>query len=114
MKEFNQEKFCEDLVALRGEKSQKEFAKEFGIKRSTLSLLENGKQIPNITILGQLCKLAQKSVDEYFVDSTKDALVYLMGSLKEEDKVEVKKMAERIQIKEKYELLAKRNHYIDY
>lgn len=113
MKEFNEEKFCKDLVALRGKKSQQEFAKEFDIKRSTLSLLENGKQIPNIDIFGKFCELAKKCADEYFVDSTKDALVYLMGSLKEEDKVEIKKMAERIQIKEKYELLAKRNRYVD-
>ena len=46
MKEFNAKKFCEDLVALRGKESQAAFAQKFDMNRSTLSLLENGKQIP--------------------------------------------------------------------
>ena len=44
MKEFNLEKFCKDLVALRGKESQEVFAQKLDIKRPTLSLLENGKQ----------------------------------------------------------------------
>lgn len=41
MKEFNSEKFCKDLVSLRGKESQDVFAKRLDIKRPTLSLLEN-------------------------------------------------------------------------
>ena len=52
------------------------------------------------------------SADEYFIESTTDALVYLMGSLEETDKVKIEEMAERIRIKEKYELLAKRGRYV--
>ena len=51
MKEFNSEKFCRDLVSLRGKESQDIFSKKLGIKRSTLSLLENGKQVPTIDML---------------------------------------------------------------
>jgi DNA-binding XRE family transcriptional regulator len=112
MKEFNAEKFCKDLIALRGKESQDTFAKKLDIKRPTLSLLENGKQIPSIDILNKLCNLSEKSTDDYFVDSTTDALVYLMGSLEECDKIKIEEMAERIRIKEKYELLAKRGSYV--
>ena len=112
MKEFNAEKFCKDLIALRGKESQERFAQKLDIKRPTLSLLENGKQMPTIEILSRFCNLSGNNADEYFVESTTDALVYLMGSLKESDKVKVEEMVERIRIKEKYELLAKRGSYV--
>ncbi len=112
MKEFNVEKFCKDLTALRGRETQNTFAEKLGINRSTLSLLENGRQMPTIDILSRFCDLAEKNTDEYFVESTSDALVYLMGSLDESDKVKIEEMAERIRIKEKYELLAKRGTYV--
>ena len=50
MKEFNAKKFCEDLITLRGKESQDNFAQKLDIKRPTLSLLENGKQMPTIDI----------------------------------------------------------------
>lgn len=112
MKEFNAEKFCKDLVSLRGKESQDSFAKKLDIKRPTLSLLENGKQMPTIDILSRICDLSGNSTEEYFVESTTDALVYLMCSLEEADKEKIEEMAERIRIKEKYELLAKRGSYV--
>lgn len=112
MKEFNGDKFCKDLIALRGKESQTAFAEKLDIKRSTLSLLENGKQMPTIDILNRICNLSGKNTDEYFMESTTDALVYLMGSLEECDKAKIEEMAERIHIKEKYELLAKRGRYV--
>ena len=112
MKEFNAEKFCKDLISLRGKESQDKFAQKLDIKRPTLSLLENGKQMPTIDILSRFCDLSGNSTEEYFVESTTDALVYLMGSLDVADKVKVEEMAERIRIKEKYELLAKRGSYV--
>ena len=112
MKEFNAEKFCKDLVSLRGKDSQDSFAGKLDINRSTLSLLENGKQMPTIEILSRFCSLSGKSTEDYFVESTTDALVYLMGNLEESDKKKVKEMAERIRVKEKYELLAKRDRYV--
>ena len=114
MKEFNVEKFCKDLITLRGKESQASFAQKLDIKRPTLSLLENGKQMPTIDILSRICSLSGKNTDEYFVESTTDTLLYLMGSLDESDKAKIEEMAERIRIKEKYELLAKRgSHVID-
>lgn len=112
MKEFNTEKFCKDLIALRGKESQDRFAQKLGIKRPTLSLLENGKQMPTIENLSCFCSLSGSNIDEYFIESTTDALVYLMGSLDESDKIKVEEMVERIRIKEKYELLAKRGSYV--
>ena len=112
MKEFNVEKFCQDLVSLRGKESQQTFAEKLELNRSTLSLLENGKQMPAIDILTRFCNVAGKSTDDYFVESTRDSLFYLMGSLTETDKQNIAEMAERIRIKEKYELLAKRSSYV--
>ena len=111
MKEFNVRKFCNDLVSLRGRESQAIFADKMGVKRSTLSLLENGKQLPTLDILSRMCELSNKKTDEYFEETTKDSLVYLMGNMEESDRERIEKMSERIRIREKYELLAKRRSY---
>ena len=111
MKEFNAKKFCNDLVSFRGKESQDIFAKKLDIKRPTLSLLENGKQVPTIDLLSKICNLTGASVDEYFIETTTDSLVYLMGSLDESDKLKIEEMTERIRIKEKYEMLARRRSY---
>lgn len=113
MKEFNRTKFCEALVALRGSESQEQFALKLDMNRSTLSLLENGKQIPTIDILNRVCNLAGTSTEDYFAETKADALVYLMGCLDEADKGKIEEMAERIRIREKYELLAKRGTYVN-
>ena len=84
-------------------------AKKMGINRTTLSLLENGKQIPNLENLTCFCNLAKKTTDEYFSEVTRDSLVYLMGSLEEADRIKVEEAMEKIRIKEKYRLLAKRS-----
>lgn len=113
MKQFNRAKFCEVLVALRGSESQEQFAPKLNINRSTLSLLENGRQLPTIDILSRVCNLAGTSAEDYFTETKADALVYLMGCLDEADKVRIEEMAERIRIREKYELLAKRGTYVN-
>ena len=51
-------------------------------------------------------------IDGYFIEPTTDTLVYLMNSLEEPDKQKIEEMAERIKIKEKYEMLAKRRSYV--
>lgn len=111
MKEFNAKKFCKDLIGLRGKESQENFARKFDIGRATLSLLENGKQVPTIDILSRFCSLSGNNADDYFIESRTDALVYLMGSLEASDREKIEEMVERIRIKEKYELLAKRGNY---
>lgn len=112
MKEFDIAKFCRDLTELRGKETQNDFAKKLEINRSTLSLLENGRQMPTIDILSRICDLSGKSTEEYFIESNRDSLVYLMGSLEDVDKHKIEEMAERIHIKEKYELLAKRCSHV--
>lgn len=67
--------------------------------------------MPTIDLLSKICSLTGASTDDYFVESTTDALVYLMGSLEQSDKLKIEEMAERIRIKEKYEMLAKRGSY---
>ena len=66
-----------------------------------------------------MCEMKKKDsqvvdfdIDGYFVKPTTDTLVYLMNSLEEPDKQKIKEMAERIRIKEKYEMLAKRHSYV--
>lgn len=51
-------------------------------------------------------------IDGCFVEPTTDTLVYLKNSLEEPDKQKIEEMAERIRIKEKYEMLAKRRSYV--
>ncbi len=109
MKEFNMAKFCKDIVTLRGKETQAAFAQKLGVNRATLSLLENGKQLPTLEMLNRFCNLFQKTTDEYFSETTRDSLVYLMGSLEETDRKKVEEAMERICIKEKYRLLAKRS-----
>lgn len=109
MKEFNVGKFREDLIALRGRETQDNFAQRLGVKRPTLSLLENGKQLPSIDLLSRVCSMNDHSTEDYFIESRTAALVYLMGSLEDSDREKIKEMAEQIRIKEKYEAYAKRD-----
>lgn len=108
MKSFNLEKFCTDLVSLRGEKTQAIFAEELNINRSTLSLLESGKQIPSLEILNKVCNLGTTQPNDYFIENQNDGLLYLMGSLEDNDKDKIDELMERINIKEKYEILSRR------
>lgn len=108
MKSFNVKKFAADLVNLRGEETQKSFSEKLQINRSTLSLLETGKQVPSLDILNKVCSMGGMEPNEYFKDYDNNALVYLMGSMKEEDKEKINLMLERIKVKEKYEMLSKR------
>lgn len=66
-----------------------------------------------------MCEMKKKDaqmgnfdINGYFVKPTTDTLVYLMNSLEEADKQKIEEMAERIRIKEKYEMLAKRRSYV--
>lgn len=66
-----------------------------------------------------MCEMKKKDsqvvdfdIDGYFVEPTTDTLVYLKNSLEEPDKQKIEEMAERIRIKEKYEMLAKRRSYV--
>lgn len=109
MKEFCKEKFCKDLTEFRGNESQQKFAEKMEINRSTLSLLETGKQIPSLDILNRFCNLGSFDPSSYFIETNNDALIYLMGRLEEADREKIEAVMDRIRIKEKYNLLSKRS-----
>ncbi|MGD9568076.1 MAG: helix-turn-helix domain-containing protein [Sedimentibacter sp.] len=108
MKTFNNEKFCSDLIKLRKNSTQVNIADKLGINRSTLSLLESGKQIPSLDIFNAVCNLGNYEPNDYFLENNDDALIYLMGKLEESDKEKIYGMIENIQIKEKYIMLSRR------
>lgn len=109
MKTFDMQKFCKDLLNLRGRETQQSFAEKLQISRSTLSLLETGKQVPSLEILSKVCEWGEVQPNDYFCEYDNDALIYLMGTLEESDKEKINAMMNRIRIKEKYELLARRS-----
>jgi len=109
MKEFDIKKFCKDLMKLRGNETQAIFAKKLDINRSTLSLLETGKQIPSIDILNKVCNLGGFEPNSYFREKETKALIYLMGILEEPDRAKIIHVMDRIKIKEKYEYLYRRS-----
>jgi transcriptional regulator with XRE-family HTH domain len=109
MKAFNLEKFRKDLIGIRQDSTQAKIAQKLGINRSSLSLLETGKQIPSLEILTKVCKLGNFHADEYFDDFENDGLVYLMGTLQDNtDREKIKEMMDNIKIKEKYAILSRR------
>lgn len=108
MKSFNTEKFCRELISLRGNETQQLFSEKLGINRSSLSLLETGKQMPSLDILTKISSMLDKNPGDYFIESDNDALIYLMGSLEESDKNKIRTMMDRIKTREKYDILAKR------
>lgn len=108
MKTFNNEKFCNDLLKLRENSTQVNLAERLGINRSTLSLLESGKQIPSLDIFNAVCNLGNYEPNDYFMEHNDDALIYLMGKLEESDKEKINEMIEIIKIKEKYSMLSRR------
>lgn len=108
MKSFNLTKFCADLVELRKDATQAIVAEKLGINRSTLSLLETGKQIPSLEILTKVCDYGNYRAIDYFFDDENDGLIYLMGTLMDNDMDKIKDMMDNIKIKEKYEMLSRR------
>ena len=108
MKTFNTEKFCQELIQLRGSETQQSFSEKLGINRSTLSLLETGKQLPSLEILNRICGISDANPGDFFVECDNDSLVYLMGSLEESDKEKMSIMIDRIRTREKYDILARR------
>ncbi len=109
MKIFNTERFCADISNLRKDSTQQKVAETLGVNRSTLSFLEGGKQTPSLEILNRVCELCKTTPNDYFIEQENDGLLYLMGSLKSEDKSKIVNLMERISIKEKYAVLNKRS-----
>ena len=108
MKAFNATGFCKDIIQARGDRSQSSVASDLGINRSTLSLLETGKQIPMLDVYTRICDFYGLKADSYFSESQESTPdVFMMGNLCLEDEEKLKLMLERIRVREKYEQLAK-------
>lgn len=105
---FNKDKFALDFRNFRGNRHQNEVADELQINRTTISLLENGKQIPSLEILQKFCEKTQVTIDSFFVSKTQSAILMLMGQLKESDKSKLNNVFNRIQVREKYIAINKR------
>jgi len=108
MKTFNLARFCADLIALRADSTQTNFSKLLETNRSTLSLLESGKQIPSLDILTKVCSLGKFKAEDYFEDTENDGLLYLMGTLEENDREKINNMMHHIKIKEKYAIISRK------
>ncbi|HOJ11787.1 MAG TPA: helix-turn-helix transcriptional regulator [Clostridiales bacterium] len=106
---FNSELFVQKLKEFKGNKSQNDVANELGINnRSTISLLENGKQIPSLEVLQKLCEKVNLPVDTFFMKETQSPVLMMMGQLKETDRSKLENVINRIKIREKYIAISKR------
>jgi transcriptional regulator with XRE-family HTH domain len=106
---FNGELFIQKLKEFKGNRSQYNVAKELGINnRSTISLLENGKQIPSLEVLQKLCEKVNLPVDTFFAKEEQSPVLMMMGQLKEADRVKLENVISRIKIREKYIAISKR------
>ena len=105
---FRADYFCEVLKNIRGNSSQVDFATSLETNRSTLSLLETGKQLPTVELLNIIANKASVDLNDFFVDQEEDGLFYMMGKLNKKDAEMIKELKEVIAIKEKYRALEKR------
>jgi len=105
---FRADYFCDELKNIRANSSQVDFAISLGINRSTLSLLENGKQLPTVELLNNVANKANIDLNVFFIDEEEDGLFYMMGQLNQKDAEMIKELKEVISIKEKYRALEKR------
>lgn len=56
----------EKMVALRGDRSQKEIAEEIGIPVSTYAMIESGHRFPRKELQLKLARYFEVTVDELF------------------------------------------------
>lgn len=114
MKTFNLDRFCSDLTMVRGTESHGEFARKLGVNREMLMSLETGEKLPNKEVLIRFCNLSTNALEKYF-DShiVENRLQYLINELESDsDKRKILEMEERIDIREKYEILSHREQYL--
>ena len=100
--------FCTTLKEIRGDKSQEEFALTLEINRASLSLFENGKQLPSVELLNKVASMAGKKLDNFFEEIEQNGLIYLSGKLNESDKDKIDILRDIINIKDKYKALERR------
>lgn len=61
--------FGKILIALRGERTQEETAKELGIATSTLAMYETERRVPRDNIKIKIASYYNKTVEEIFFNS---------------------------------------------
>jgi len=105
---FRTDLFQQTLINLRGDKSQEEFAPILNINRASLSLYENGKQLPTVDFLSTVSQMANKSLDNFFEENEQNGLVYLCGNFADADKEKFYILRDIIRIKDKYKALERR------
>jgi len=105
---FNQDNFIKKLKEFRGACKQEEIANILEISRPTLSMLENGKQIPNLDMLMKICNKLKINPNAFFYQEEQSPLVMMMGQLKESDQENFREVMDRIAIRQKYFAIAKR------
>jgi transcriptional regulator with XRE-family HTH domain len=99
---FNKELFAQKLKEYKGTKSQNDIADELDIKKPTLSLLENGKQLPTIEMLTKVCLYLNMSIDSFFIKEEQNSIPLMRRQLGDSDKLKLNNVMERIKIREKY------------
>lgn len=105
---FNKELFTQKLKEFRGLRSQNDVADELNIKRPTLSLLENGKQLPTLEILTKVSTKTDMPIDNFFIKDEQNPVLLMIGQLRESDRPRLSNVMERIKIREKYIAISKR------
>lgn len=69
MVKINREQVAQNLVNLRGERTQAFTAKELGIAQSTYALYEIGKRVPGDDMKATIAAYYGKTVQEIFFDA---------------------------------------------
>ena len=66
---IDRKKVAENLIQLRGKKTQSYIARELGIAQSTYALYETGKRVPSDDVKVTIAAYYRKSVQEIFFDT---------------------------------------------
>lgn len=105
---FNREQFTRALKVFRANRKQSEVAKELDISRPTLSMLENGRQLPDIDMLAKICSHLGLNPETFFYKEERNPVVMMMGQIKDSDQDKFQEAIERIAIRQKYRAMAGR------
>ncbi len=63
---MDRSKISENLIRLRGKKTQAEVAKLIGISQSTYAMYETGKRVPSDEVKIRIAKLYKRTVQSIF------------------------------------------------
>lgn len=69
---MDRQKIAKTLIKLRGDRTQREIAKELGISTSAYAMYEIGERIPKDEIKIRIARLYNKSVEYIFFNTDND------------------------------------------